>query len=81
MSAMLLLGVSLAFLISDGGFYLFSGRYPEVSWEAYTARVALYYPYYVALAVGYVGLAVLLRLAAAAAGLPLDWRASGLPGR
>jgi hypothetical protein len=77
-SAALLVSVSLAFLISDAGFYLFSGRYPEASWEVYTARVAAYYPHYVAYSVGYVGLATLLRLAAA---LRPDWQAPGLPGR
>jgi hypothetical protein len=78
LSAVLLISVSLAFLISDAGFYLFSGRYPEASWQVYTARVAAYYPHYVAYAVAYVGLAVLLRLAAA---LRPDWQAPGLPRR
>lgn len=38
--------VSVAFLISNGAFYLFSGRYPDTSMSEYIARVAQYYlPY------------------------------------
>lgn len=37
---------SVAFLISNGAFYLFSGRYPEMSVAEYAARVSQYYPQY-----------------------------------
>ncbi len=38
---------SIAFAISNGSFYLLSGRYPDLSWGQYFARVAQYYPPYV----------------------------------
>lgn len=41
------LAASTAFLISNGSFYLLSGRFPDLSWMQYTARVAQYYPPYV----------------------------------
>ena len=43
---LLFLVTSTAFLISNGSFYLFSGRYPESSWAQYIERVAMYYPPY-----------------------------------
>lgn len=39
--------LSVAFLISNGAFYLFSGRYPDTGMAEYAARVAQYYPPYV----------------------------------
>lgn len=42
----LALATSLAFAISNGSFYLFSGRYPDLSWTQYLERVARYYPPY-----------------------------------
>lgn len=44
---MILLATSAAFAISNGSFYLLSGRYVELSWGQYLARVAQYYPPYV----------------------------------
>lgn len=42
----LTLSGSLAFLISNGSFYLLSGRFPELSWAQYAERVARYFwPY------------------------------------
>ncbi len=41
------LATSAAFAISNGSFYLFSGRYVDLSWGQYFARVAQYYPPYV----------------------------------
>jgi hypothetical protein len=43
----LFLGTSMAFLISNGSFFLFSGRYADASFEVYLERVAKYYPPYV----------------------------------
>ena len=40
--------LSVAFLISNGAFYWFSGRYPDTSMAEYLARVAQYYPQYLA---------------------------------
>ena len=42
----LFLGTSAAFLISNGSFFLFSGRYPNADFATYLSRVAMYYPPY-----------------------------------
>ncbi len=47
------LATSAAFAISNGSFYLFSGRYVDLSWGQYFARVAQYYPPYVSSALLY----------------------------
>ncbi|TRW96155.1 hypothetical protein [Candidatus Methylobacter oryzae] len=47
------LATSTAFAISNGSFYLFSGRYPDLSWGQYFSRVAQYYPPYVSSALLY----------------------------
>lgn len=41
-------GTAIAFLISNSGFYLFSGRFPNMTVFEYGARVAKYYPSYLA---------------------------------
>lgn len=38
--------LSVAFLISNGAFYWFSGRHPDMGMAEYAARVAQYYPQY-----------------------------------
>jgi len=38
--------VSAAFFISNGAFYLFSGRYPNMNLAEYIARMAQYFPPY-----------------------------------
>lgn len=43
----LTLATSIAFAISNGSFYLLSGRYTDLSWGQYVARVVLYYPPYI----------------------------------
>lgn len=44
--------VSVAFLISNGAFYAFSGRFPDMSMAEYSARVTQYYlPYLTSAAV------------------------------
>lgn len=45
--AYLLGAASVAFLISNGSFYLLSGKFPELSAAQYIQRVAKYYPAYV----------------------------------
>lgn len=50
---------SLAFLISNGSFYLLSGRFGEMSLAEYASRVAQYYPPYVGYALMYLGIAAL----------------------
>lgn len=49
----LLSSVSVAFLISNGSFYLLSGRYPDSNWAEYISRVMMYYPPYLKYAVIY----------------------------
>lgn len=44
---LLALATSVAFIISNGSFYLFSGRYSDLSWLQYFERVAQYYPPYI----------------------------------
>ncbi|MDO9269876.1 MAG: hypothetical protein Q7T96_12295, partial [Methylobacter sp.] len=51
--AVIALAASAAFVISNGSFYLLSGRYPDLSWGQYIARVAQYYPPYVSSALIY----------------------------
>jgi hypothetical protein len=48
-----LLAATAAFAISNGSFYLFSGRFGDLSWMDYTVRVAHYYPAYAGSAVMY----------------------------
>lgn len=50
---LLLFAASAAFAISNGSFYLFSGRYDDVSMGEYFVRVAQYYPPYVGAALIY----------------------------
>ena len=59
-AGLLTIATSLAFAISNGSFYLFSGRYEDLSLEEYFVRVAQYYPSYVGAALIYVvaGLAI-----------------------
>lgn len=56
----LIVGVSLAFLISNGSFYLFSGYFADLSAAEYAMRIARYYPPYLGSALLYAGLAVVL---------------------
>ncbi len=51
--AVLIASVSLAFLISNGSFYLLSGRYPDNNWSEYISRVMMYFPPYLTYAVVY----------------------------
>ena len=49
----MLLAASAAFAISNGSFYLFSGRFGDLSLVEYFVRVAQYYPSYVSVAMIY----------------------------
>ncbi|MGZ8919151.1 MAG: hypothetical protein ACXW0T_13105, partial [Methylobacter sp.] len=51
---LLILAISASFAISNGSFYLFSGRYVDLSWGEYFMRVAEYYPFYFGSALIYV---------------------------
>ncbi|MEQ1635811.1 MAG: hypothetical protein ABL903_03905 [Methylococcales bacterium] len=37
---------TVAFMISNGSFYVLSGRFPELNWAEYIARIAKYYSPY-----------------------------------
>lgn len=58
----LLISTSVAFVISNGSFYLFSGRYPDMSWAEYAQRVSMYYLPYMSGAIFYVALAALAHI-------------------
>ena len=57
------LATSIAFLISNSAFYLFSGRFTEMSVAEYAARVAKYYPSYVSGGLMYLALAAVIYVA------------------
>lgn len=59
-SAISLAAVNVAFVISNGAFYAFSGRFHDMSLGEYAARIAQYYLPYLAGAVVYLIPAVLL---------------------
>ncbi len=59
-SAVSFAAVSAAFVISNGAFYLFSGRYPGMDMGEYASRVAQYFVPYVTGAAIYLVPAVLL---------------------
>lgn len=48
------LAATLAFVISNGSFFLFSGRYEALSWLDYAVIVKQYFPLYIGSAVFYV---------------------------
>lgn len=52
--------LSLAFLISNGSFYAFSGRFPDLNMTDYAARITQYYVPYLTSAVVYLIPAVLI---------------------
>ena len=58
----LLVSGSAAFLVSNGSFYLFSGRYPDMNWGEYAQRVSMYYLPYMSGAIFYVVLAALAHI-------------------
>lgn len=58
--ASLLVSGSLAFLISNGSFYLLSGRFPEMNWAEYSSRVAMYYLPYMSSVFLYISLAAII---------------------
>lgn len=44
--ALLVVSATIAFFISNGGFYVFSGKFSDLSLVEYAGRVAKYYPAY-----------------------------------
>ena len=65
----LAVGTLMAFLISNTSFYLLSGRFPELSWMEYGARVAKYLPPYATSAFLYVLFAAVLHALIAGVGI------------
>jgi len=57
---LLVVSISLAFLISNGSFYLLSDKYPDTNWLEYSSRFMQYYPPYLQYSVFYVSLIYLL---------------------
>ena len=56
MLALSLLATSVvAYLISKGGFYFLSGRYPDATWAGFLDRIPRYYPRTLGTLAGYVG--------------------------
>jgi len=55
---------SFAFVFSNATFYLFSGRFAEMSAAEYASRVAQYYVSYVSMALLYIACAVAIHMAA-----------------
>ncbi|MCL1501382.1 hypothetical protein M3O57_07260 [Xanthomonas nasturtii] len=64
----LLISGSAAYLLSKGGFYFLSGRYPHATLGGFMARVPAYYPRALGTLAGYVGMAFALVGALRAAG-------------
>jgi hypothetical protein len=62
-AAVSLAALSAAFLISNGAFYLFSGRYADMGAAEYASRIAQYYLPYVGSAVFYLIPAALIYVA------------------
>lgn len=80
LASSLFVSASVAFLISNGSFYLLSGYFGKMSLSEYAARVAKYYPPYVAIAFFYVALAAVLHALVAAIGtLKPGHSAGGVP--
>lgn len=76
----LFVGVSVAFLVSNAGFYLFSGYFGEMRFGQYAAEVAKYYPPYVAHPFFYVAFAVCFHLPLGAIGRSRRRFAPPMPG-
>lgn len=56
MLALTLVATSVvAYLISKGGFYFLSGRYPDASWAGFLDRIPQYFPRTLGTLAGYVG--------------------------
>lgn len=56
------LSTTVAFLISNASFYLFSGKFSEMSWQQYAERVAQYYVPYLGSGLLYLAVAALIYL-------------------
>lgn len=59
----LVLATNIAFIISNGSYYWFSGAYADPNWSEYVARFAKYYPSYIQKPMYYVLPALLIHFA------------------
>lgn len=59
----LVVTASVAYLLSKGGYWFFSGRYPDPTLQGFLARVPAYYPRAFGTLAGYAGAAFALRAA------------------
>lgn len=64
LALLLVATASIAYLVSKGGFYFFSGRYPDATFAGFLARIPQYYPRSLGTFAGYVGVAFALRAVA-----------------
>lgn len=55
--------VSVAFALSNGGFYWFGGRYPTPNVDEYLSRFAQYYPHFLAMPCLYIGIVAAIHVA------------------
>lgn len=62
LACVLVATATVAYLLSKGGFYFFSGRYPEPTFAGFLARIPHYYPRALGTLAGYVGAAFALRV-------------------
>ena len=58
-----MVGTTISFLISNGGFYIFSGRFSELNMTAYLESVFKYFPLYLETTLIYVSVAALGHIA------------------
>jgi hypothetical protein len=58
LAGLLLASTLVAYAISDGSFYLFSGYFPSMSWEQYLASAVKYVPRYLSSTFAYVAVIV-----------------------
>ena len=65
LAGVLFVATSVAFVISNGSFYLFSDRYTDLSWAEYAQAVTKYFAPYMISAFIYTGLALLAQWAIA----------------
>ena len=63
LALVLLVTASVAYLLSKGGFWFFSGRYAEPTLSGFIARIPHYYPRALGTLAGYAGVAFALRAA------------------
>lgn len=61
LALVLIATASVAYLLSKGGYWFFSGRYPDPTLEGFIARIPTYYPRALGTLAGYVGAAFALR--------------------